>query len=173
MACLVGEAETNVTWIRVLVLCYFWQMIAVQFPPPDFKIKQETGRDKIFDPLRKRWLVLTPEEWVRQNFVQYLIQVLHYPASLIGMEKEIKVGDRRKRFDIIVCNRNAEPWMLVECKAMEVPLSTTVVDQALLYHQTVQGNYLVITNGVFTQCFMLKPSVKEMEQMPPPEQQFP
>ena len=144
-------------------------MITVEFPVPAFKIKHEKGRDCIFDPLRKKWLVLTPEEWVRQNFVQYLIQVLHYPASLIGLEKEIKVGERKRRFDIIVCNRNAEPWMLIECKAMEVPLSEGVLDQALLYHQSVQGNYLVITNGSFTKCFMLKPEVAEVLEMPPPQ----
>ncbi len=156
-------------WIRCFIATTFGNMITVEFPVPTFKIKQEKDKDYIFDSLRKKWLVITPEEWVRQNFVQYLIQVLQYPASLIGLEKEIKVGERKKRFDIIVCNRNAEPWMLIECKAMNVPLSESVLDQALLYHQTVQGNYLVITNGAFTQCFMLKPGVAEMKAMPLPQ----
>ena len=62
----------------------------INYPAPDFKIKKEQGRDFIFDPLRKKWIVLTPEEWVRQNFVQYLLQVKNYPSSLIAIEKEIK-----------------------------------------------------------------------------------
>ena len=87
-------------------------MLAIHYPEPVFQLKKEAGKDMIFDPLRKRWLLLTPEEWVRQNFVQYLIQVKKYPASLIAMEKVIKLGELKKRFDILVYNKLHQPWMI-------------------------------------------------------------
>jgi hypothetical protein len=81
-------------------------MLVINYPKPEFLIKQEGGKEIIFDPLRKRWLMLTPEEWVRQNFVQYLVREKKYPAALIAMEKMIKLGELRKRFDILVFDRN-------------------------------------------------------------------
>jgi hypothetical protein len=144
----------------------FGRMIAIQFPEPAFQIKQEQGKDFVFDALRKKWLVLTPEEWVRQNFIQYLVQVLNYPKSLLALEKEIALGELRKRFDIVVYNRDGQPWMLVECKAMGVPLATHVSEQILRYNQTVKAQYLVVTNGIYTRCFQLYPAVAEMENMP-------
>jgi hypothetical protein len=149
-----------------LLFTTFAAMIVVAFPPSAFKIKQEKGKDYIFDPIRKKWLVLTPEEWVRQNFIQYLIQKQNYPASLIGLEKEIWIGELKKRFDVIVCDADAKPWMLIECKAMDVPLSIEVAEQALRYNQTVQAKYMVVTNGTYTRCFQLHSEVKEINEMP-------
>jgi hypothetical protein len=163
---LVGSTKTNVKWNGASTGVTFGGMVPVQFPPPAFRIKQERGKDCLFDALRKRWVVLTPEEWVRQNFVQYLLQVLHYPAGLIALEKEMTVGEMKKRFDMVVCDKDAQPWMLIECKAMQVPLSTQVSEQALRYNQTMQVNYLVVTNGTFTRCFQLQPQVVELEAMP-------
>ena len=77
-------------------------MIKIEYPPYQPKIKTEEGREMIFDEVRRRWVVLTPEEWVRQNFLQYLVQVMKYPASLIAVEKEIRLGELKKRFDIVV-----------------------------------------------------------------------
>jgi len=105
----------------------------------------------IFDAFRKRWVALTPEEWVRQNFLQYLSVVKGYPPSLIAVEKEIDVGERKKRFDIVVYDRSAKPFMLIECKEMNVPLETSVIDQVLRYHTVLQARCLVITNGSY--CF--------------------
>lgn len=121
-------------------------MITLQFPAPGFRIKNEAGKEWIFDSIRKQWVRLTPEEWVRQNLLQYLLQVKQYPASLIAVEKEIKVGDLRKRCDILVY-RNNEPWLLIECKEMNVPIDETVLRQALIYHSKLQVPYLVISNG--------------------------
>jgi len=87
-------------------------------------MREGAGGTEIFDALRKRWVKLSPEEWVRQNMVQYLLEEKSYPAALIGVEKEIKLGSLRKRFDLLVYDRAHQPWMLLECKAMEVPLST-------------------------------------------------
>ncbi|HEX8277072.1 MAG TPA: type I restriction enzyme HsdR N-terminal domain-containing protein [Segetibacter sp.] len=124
-------------------------MINIDFPPHSFKIKTEKGKEIIFDECRKRWVTLTPEEWVRQNFLQYLMLVKQYPAKLIAVEREIKLGDISKRFDIVVF-KSSEPWMMVECKEMKVQLSEEVMRQVLNYNIAVKVQYLVITNGTST-----------------------
>jgi hypothetical protein len=125
-------------------------MLNINYPEPDFRIKNEGGKEFIFDALRKKWLVLTPEEWVRQNFVQYLIKTRNYPSSLIAIEKEIQLGELKKRFDILVYDNNHQPWMMIECKAAEVKLDDEVLQQALRYNISVPVKYIVITNGSFT-----------------------
>ncbi|RYZ29017.1 MAG: type I restriction enzyme HsdR N-terminal domain-containing protein [Chitinophagaceae bacterium] len=122
-------------------------MITVQFPEPEFKLKKEGEKRFVFDTIRKAWLLLTEEEWVRQNFVAYLVKQLHYPETLIALEKEILLNGLKKRFDILVYDRSHQPWMLIECKAPEVLLSEDVLQQALRYNITVPVNYIVITNG--------------------------
>ena len=119
----------------------------INYPSPSFRIKREQGKDMLFDPLRKKWVVLTPEEWVRQNFVQFLVQEKKYPVSLIAIEKEIRLGELKKRFDILVYDTAHQPWMIVECKAPEINLSEEVLQQALRYNISVPVNYLLITNG--------------------------
>lgn len=127
-------------------------MIAISFPPPDFKIMREGGKELIFDRFRKKYVALTPEEWVRQNFLNYLVKVLEYPASLIGIEKEIFLGEMKKRYDIVIYNRATQPWMLVECKEMNVPLTEHTMQQVIRYNMVIPATYLVITNGVNTFC---------------------
>jgi hypothetical protein len=124
-------------------------MITITYPEHAFKIKKEKGKEIIFDECRKQWFLLTPEEWVRQNFLQYLLKVKKYPASLIAVEREIMLGDIKKRFDIVVF-KNAVPWMIVECKEMNVELSEAVIKQILNYNIKLQVEYLVITNGKST-----------------------
>lgn len=124
-------------------------MIRIDYPTPEFRIKKEKEVEFIFDEFRKRWVRLTPEEWVRQNFLNYLVQVKKYPASLIAVEKEIVLGELKKRFDILVYNQQHEPWMMVECKAMDVVLSEDVLQQVLRYSITIPATYLIITNGSF------------------------
>ena len=96
---------------------------------------------------RKRWVPLTSEEWVRQNFIQYLLQEKKYPSSLIAVEKEIKLGELRKRFDILVYDKEHRPWMMIECKGREIILNESVLEQVLRYNISVPVNYLIITNG--------------------------
>ncbi|MBA2249397.1 MAG: type I restriction enzyme HsdR N-terminal domain-containing protein [Chitinophagaceae bacterium] len=124
-------------------------MIKIDYPAYTYKIKKENETEYIFDPFRKKWLQLTPEEWVRQNILQYLIQVKNYPASLIAIEKEIYLGELKKRCDIVVYNRNAHPWMILECKSREIPLTDAALLQILRYHITLPAPYLVITNGSY------------------------
>jgi hypothetical protein len=122
-------------------------MIQVRYSDYDFRLKEEEGRKYIFDELRKLWLRLTPEEWVRQNFIQYLIREKNYPATLIAAEKRIMLGELVKRFDVLIYDTQHQPWMMIECKSMQVPLSPAVLDQVLRYHISVPVPYLIITNG--------------------------
>ena len=126
-------------------------MLVINYPEPGFRLKKENDREWLFDPIRKKWLVLTPEEWVRQNFLQYLLQQKNYPSSLIAVEKEINLGELKKRFDIVIYDTNTKPWMIVECKEMNVPLNEAVLEQSLRYNITLQVKYIVITNG--SHCF--------------------
>lgn len=128
-------------------------MVFINYPEPGFRIRKEDGKDFIFDTLRKKWLVLTPEEWVRQNFVQYLIQTKNYPSTLIALEKEIQFGELKKRFDILVYDNNHRPWMMIECKAKEVKLDEDVLQQALRYNISMPVLYVVITNGSYTHAW--------------------
>jgi hypothetical protein len=122
-------------------------MIFIDYPEPTFRIKEENEETFIFDPIRKQWLVLTDEEWVRQNFVQYLVQVKKYPASLIAIEKEIYLGELKKRFDILVYNSLHQPWMLIECKSPDIKMDMPVLEQVLRYGISIPADFLIITNG--------------------------
>ena len=123
-------------------------MLPIHYPPHPYKIREdEERREFIFDELRKVWVRLTSEEWVRQNFAQYLVQVMKYPASYVAIEREIKLGERRKRFDLLVFNKAAHPWMMIECKKMDRVLDKMVIWQILHYNIAIPVKYLVITNG--------------------------
>jgi hypothetical protein len=122
-------------------------MIQVQYPEPQFRMKEESGKRYIFDGIRKTWLLLTEEEWVRQNFVHYLTFTLQYPTSFIALEKEIRLHDLKKRFDILIYNKDHQPWMMVECKGPEVALDENVLHQLLRYNVSVPVEYMIITNG--------------------------
>lgn len=122
-------------------------MIPVSYPEPQFRFRKENGQQQIFDTLRKQWLRLSPEEWVRQNFVRYLVQVQQYPATMLAVEKELDLNGMKRRFDLLVFNEVHEPWMLIECKAESVTLSAQVLEQVLRYNISIPVPYLVITNG--------------------------
>jgi len=142
-------------------------MIKVNYPEPVFRFKEENGKEMIFDFIRKQWLLLNEEEWVRQNFIQFLVQELKYPSELIAVEKEIQLGDLKKRFDILVYDRDLNPWMLIECKASEINLDEKVLFQVLRYNISMPANFLVITNGQFTYAWeKINGELKEIPQMP-------
>jgi hypothetical protein len=127
-------------------------MIYLDFSEISLKLKPAGDKTTVFDPTRKKWVVLTPEEHVRQYLLQYLIHVLHYPAALVAVEKNIKVGTLNKRFDIVVYSRDHKPWLLAECKAPEVPVSEKTLYQLLNYQSTMQCSYWLLTNGHETFC---------------------
>jgi len=142
-------------------------MIKVNYPEPVFRFKEENGKEMIFDFIRKQWLLLNEEEWVRQNFIQFLVQELKYPVELIAVEKEIQLGELKKRFDILVYDSDHKPWMLVECKANDILLNEKVLHQVLRYNISMPANFLVITNGQFTYAWeKINGELKEVQQMP-------
>ncbi len=121
-------------------------MILVDYPAYDFKVQSVYGKDQIFDPCRKKWVMLTPEEWVRQNILQYLLQVCKYPIELIAVEKTIQLGPLPKRFDLLVY-KDLQPWMIIECKEANTPLSDKTIEQLLQYQQVLNAQFLIATNG--------------------------
>jgi hypothetical protein len=140
-------------------------MIKIYYPHFPFKIKEEEqGKEFIFDELRKQWVRLTPEEWVRQNFIQYMIQVKKYPASYIAVERKMVLGELTKRFDLLVFNKAARPWLMVECKALSRSLDKTVLWQALHYNLAIPVKYLVITNG--EHCYGYVKTEIDFEEVP-------
>ena len=142
-------------------------MILINYPEPVFRTKKEAGKEFIFDNIRRQWIVLTEEEWVRQNFIQCLIQNHQYPSSMIAVEKEIQLGDLKKRFDILVYDKQHKPWMLVECKASDITLNDEVVQQLLRYHISVPATFLLITNGHYTNGWeKIGMELNEIERMP-------
>src|SRR6478736_1859605 len=127
-------------------------MLQIEYPAFPFRFKEEKGKEFIFDEIRKKWVRLTPEEWVRQNFIQYLLQIKKYPSSIIAVEKEIKLGDLKKRCDIVVYKSHL-PWMIIECKEQDIVLNDAVLQQTLRYNITLQSAILVVTNGSLSYAF--------------------
>ncbi len=140
-------------------------MIKVNYPPFALKIKQANDKDLIFDEIRKKWLIITPEEWVRQNFIQYLIQEKKYPPSLIAVEKTIVLNGLKKRCDIIIYKAE-KPWMIVECKEQNVPLSEKTIQQILQYNSALPSTYLVITNGNSCYGWQIHPQISMIAEIP-------
>ncbi len=142
-------------------------MIKLTFPQPAFRIKEEQGKELIFDDIRKLWVRLTPEEWVRQNFVQYLLQELQYPAAYISIEKEIKLGELKKRFDLLVFDNMHRPWLMLECKAMDVDLTQQAVEQIVRYNMSVPVSFLVVSNGSYTYAWQkAEHTFESIDQLP-------
>ncbi len=125
-------------------------MISLAYPPPQFRIKKKGEERYIFDAIRRRWLLLTAEEWVRQNMVAYLTTVLGYPPARLALEKAFLVNGLKKRFDILAYDEAHRPFLMVECKAPEVPLTEAVWHQALRYHISLPVQWIVLTNGAAT-----------------------
>jgi hypothetical protein len=127
-------------------------MYKLNLPDFNYAIKKDDGKIWIFDVIRKKYLVLTPEEWVRQHFINYLITELKYPKSLIKVEGGLTYNQLSKRSDIVVFDREAKPWMVIECKSPELQIDESVLRQASMYNATLRANYLVVTNGVKHFC---------------------
>ncbi len=123
-------------------------MHKLNLPSYQFKIKSSENKQLIFDTLRKKYVVLTPEEWVRQNFVQYLIKEKNYPSSLIAIEKQLTINTLKKRFDILIFNTNGSSKIIVECKAPTIKITQDTFDQIARYNLKLNADYLVVTNGL-------------------------
>lgn len=122
--------------------------LQLKYPPCKLRHKTVKGQPYVFDEIRRKWLQLTPEEWVRQHLIHYLVKDHHYPASSLAIEKELKLNDTKKRFDLVVFDRQLNPFLVVECKAPYIELNQEVIAQAQRYNLILKAPYLMISNGV-------------------------
>ena len=124
----------------------------LNLPRYTFRTKENLGKTLIFDGFRRRWVALTPEEWVRQNFVRYLIEEKHFPASLIAIERSLRMNQRDFRTDIVLFSKSGSPLVVVECKAPGIKISQLVFDQIARYNLDLRVSYLIVTNGLSHFC---------------------
>jgi hypothetical protein len=127
----------------------------LNLPAYQFRIQTVDGKQRIFDRWRKKFVALTPEEWVRQHFIRYLVEEKQFPESLIAVETGLIVGRRTKRTDVVVYDRQARPLVIIECKAPDIPISQSVFEQIVRYNITLQVGYLMVTNGLNHYCCQL------------------
>jgi hypothetical protein len=127
----------------------------LNFPSFEHKTKVENDQEYIWESIRQAWILLTPEEWVRQNLIRYFADVLAYPAGLMQAECQITVGKVKKRFDLVVMDRNLRPWLICECKAPLVNIDASVMQQAAHYNSQLKCPYLAVTNGSKHYCFAI------------------
>jgi hypothetical protein len=127
-------------------------MLRLNLPEFEFKVKKADGKLWIFDSIRRKDVVLTPEEWVRQHFINYMINHLHYPKTLIRIEGGLKYNQLSKRADLVIYDRAGAPWMVVECKSADQEVNESTVRQASVYNHTMKAKYLVVTNGMKHYC---------------------
>jgi hypothetical protein len=138
-------------------------MIKLNLPVFEFRIKDTGKRKSIFDEIRKKYVALTPEEWVRQNFVKYLIQHKNYPTGLISLEMAISINKNEKRCDIVVFEKTGKPMLLVECKSPNVEITQKSFDQAIVYNMRLNVKYLILTNGKKHFCWMINSIEKKLD----------
>lgn len=130
---------------------------ALNLPSFDVRLQKENGRNWIWDNIRKKFIVLTPEEWVRQHFIHFMIESLGYPRSLVTIERGLRYNKLQKRSDILVHQRDGTPWMLVECKSPSIRLTQKAFNQIAVYNMTVGAAYLTVTNGMVHYCCKATP----------------
>ena len=123
-------------------------MQELNFPSYSFRLKASENKTLIFDIVRKKYVVLTPEEWVRQHVIHFLHTEKKYPISLMAIEKQLKINSLTKRTDIVVYNREGKPKIIIECKAPSVPISQGTFDQIARYNLQLESTFLMVTNGL-------------------------
>ena len=145
-------------------------MQELQFPTYSFRFKNNENKVSIFDTIRKKFVILQPEEWVRQHCIHYLINEKKYPQSLINVEKELRVNDLKKRYDIVIFNSDGSIHLIVECKAPKIPINQEVFDQIARYNLALNASYLMVTNGLnhyYCQMDMQKECYQFLKDIPP------
>lgn len=120
----------------------------LNFPKFSFRLKNSENKTHIFDEIRKKFVVLQPEEWVRQHCIQFLVEELKYPKTLINVEKELKINGLRKRYDIVIYNPDGSIFLIVECKSPQIKITQTTFDQIAQYNMVLNSEYLMVTNGI-------------------------
>jgi hypothetical protein len=127
-------------------------MYSLNLPTYEAKIRKNSNGLEIFDPLRRKYIALTPEEWVRQHFINYLINYKNYPASLMANEAGIKLNSLTRRCDTVVYNNQLEPLMIIEYKESKVQITQNVFDQIVRYNTVLKVPYIVVSNGISHYC---------------------
>src|SRR3970040_2143603 len=130
-------------------------MQKLNFYSYSFRFKNSENKVAIFDEIRKKFIVLTPEEWVRQHVVRFLLEEKNYPKSHINVEKVLKVNGLRKRYDVVVYNPDGSIYILIECKAPEIKIAQAAFDQIARYNMTLDAQFLMVTNGLAHYFFQM------------------
>ena len=130
-------------------------MQKLNLPSYNFKIRKNNNNYEIFDSIRKQYVFLSPEEWVRQNFIRFLVEEKQYPEMLIAVEKSIKLNRMIRRPDIVIYDKTTKAKLIVECKAPSVKITQNTVDQIVRYNMTLKVDYLVVTNGLNHYCIQI------------------
>lgn len=141
-------------------------MEALNLPTYSFTIKEEQGKKFILDLLRQKFVMLTPEEWVRQHFIHYLISDRKFPKGLISVERQLKLNRTTKRTDIVIYNTAGIPLILVECKAPSIEVNQLWFDQAFVYNMKMNASYIFLTNGLKHFCMKVKADKSGVEFLP-------
>jgi hypothetical protein len=153
-------------WIHLALLL----MQQLNIPPVKVDTRIIDGKYQIFDAIRKKYLLLTPEEWVRQHIIQYLLDHHNYAKGLISVEGGMKYNQLLKRTDVLVHDHHGKPYLLIECKSFDVTLSNKAVEQAAVYNKKIRAPYVLITNGLQHYCCYLnnrKSRYEKYEDIPP------
>lgn len=149
-------------------------MLQLNLPPYNIKVKNENGQRKIFDILRRKYLVITPEEWVRQHFIHYLIDYKGYPISLLANEIPLSIGEKVIRADSVLYDSHLRPRMIIEYKAPHIQLTQKVFDQISAYNLLLHVDYLIVSNGIDTyickmdyehQTYIFLPSIPDYKEL--------
>jgi len=141
----------------------------LNLPEYNFTIRQTDNKKEIFDPVRGKYVSLTPEEWVRQNFIRFLIEEKGYPASLIAIEKGLTVNKKPRRFDAVAYDKTGMPLVLIEFKSVNIAISQKVFEQIALYNQLLKVKYLIVSNGLKHYCCQIdfqKQSINFLKDIP-------
>ena len=137
-------------------------MLKLNLPEFEVNLKKSEGKVWIFDGIRKKYILLTPEEWVRQHLINYFIYHLKYPKSLISVERGLQYNQLLKRSDITVFDREGNPWMIIECKSPEISLDQKSILQVAVYNSNVGARFVSVSNGLKHICYEAKPDVKDV-----------
>jgi type I site-specific restriction endonuclease len=144
-------------------------MEQLSLPAFPYKIRETEGKTFILDQVRRKYVRLTPEEWVRQHVIHYLHRHLRYPFSLMSVERGTRYNSLQKRTDICLFSAQGNPFILIECKAPEIPITAATVQQAIIYNKTIQAPYLMVSNGISHFCWRVGEdlaTLTALEQLP-------
>ena len=144
-------------------------MVHLNLPPYQIRVKETGGRKQVFDILRRKYVALTPEEWVRQHFIHYLIEHKNYPASLLANEVPLQIGEKRMRADSVLYDNQLHPRIIIEYKAPNITLTQKVFDQITVYNLLLHVDYLIVSNGMTTYICKMdyeKQTYKFLESIP-------